>query len=86
MYIYNTNVTTIDYAAAAPEVIICFDSTSHVIMAEQTLLEQGFDVRVMPRPSAIKAGCGFCLRFLPEAIEKAIVSLAKCGIYITPTP
>jgi hypothetical protein len=67
------------------EVIVCFDSTSQAIMAEQALLEQAFNVRVMPKPSAIKAGCGFCLRFLPNDIEKVLVFLLECGIKGTET-
>jgi hypothetical protein len=52
-------------------------------MAEQTLLEKAFYVRVMPKPSAIEAGCGFCLRFLPEDIEKVVPCLLECGIAVT---
>jgi hypothetical protein len=64
------------------EVIICFESTAQAIMAEQTLLEKAFYVRVMPKPSAIKAGCGFCLRFLPEDIAKIVPCLSECGIAV----
>jgi hypothetical protein len=51
-------------------------------MAEQTLLEEALYVRVMPKPSAIQAGCGFCLRFLPEDIEKVVPCLSKRGIAV----
>jgi hypothetical protein len=44
------------------------------------LLNAEFNVRVMPKPAAIKAGCGFCLRFLPETIEKAVMFLSERGI------
>jgi hypothetical protein len=64
------------------EVIICFESTSQAIMAEKAHLENAFDVRVMPKPSEIEAGCGFCLRFLPEDFKKARQFLSKCGINI----
>ncbi|MDR1030105.1 MAG: DUF3343 domain-containing protein [Treponema sp.] len=67
------------------ERIICFESTSQAIMAEQVLLEQAFYVRVMPKPSSIQAGCGFCLRFLPEDIDKAVSFLSKCGINVKET-
>jgi hypothetical protein len=67
------------------EAIVCFESTAEAIMAEQALLEQAFYVRVMPKPSSIKAGCGFCLRFLPETIEAVVVFLSKCGITIKET-
>ncbi|GHV02649.1 hypothetical protein FACS189485_03690 [Spirochaetia bacterium] len=64
------------------EVIAGFENVSRAIMAEQALTEQGFDVRVMPMPSGIRAGCGFCLRFLPEDIEKAAAFLRERGLSI----
>jgi hypothetical protein len=67
------------------ESIICFESTAQAIMAEKALLEKAFYVRVMPKPSAIQAGCGFCLRFLPDDIERAVAFLAECGISVTET-
>jgi hypothetical protein len=72
-------------AALHVESIICFESTSQAIMAEQTLLEKGFNVRVMPKPSAIEAGCGFCLRFSPDDLDKVVSFLATCGINIKET-
>jgi hypothetical protein len=71
-----------EHAALSVEVIVCFESTSQAIMAEQALVEQAFYVRVMPKPADIKAGCGFCLRFLPETIEKVVEFLSKCGINV----
>jgi hypothetical protein len=67
------------------ESIICFESTTQAIRAEQMLLEKAFNVRVMPKPSGIEAGCGFCLRFLPEDIEKAAIFLLSCGIPVKET-
>jgi hypothetical protein len=64
------------------EVIIGFEGVSQAIMAEQALTEQGFDVRVMPMPAGIRAGCGFCLRFLPEDLERAAAFLAERGLAI----
>jgi hypothetical protein len=54
-------------------------------MAEQALLKEAFNVRVMPKPAAIKAGCGFCLRFLPDDIEKAVMFLLERGIHVGET-
>jgi hypothetical protein len=51
-------------------------------MAEQALAEQAFYVRIMPVPSGIRAGCGFCLRFLPEDIERAVAFLSERGLAI----
>jgi hypothetical protein len=67
------------------EGLICFESTSQAIMAEQALLARALYVRVMPKPSVIEAGCGFCLRFLPEDIEKAVLVLAEGGIQVKET-
>jgi hypothetical protein len=75
--------TTAEPPVSRAEVIICFESTTQAILAEQTLLEKALNVRVMPKPSAIQAGCGFCLRFLPEDIEKVVPCLADCGIVVT---
>ena len=61
------------------EVIICFENVSGAIMAEEALVKQAFNVRVMPVPSAIKGDCGFCLRFLPEDIVRAAAFLAGRG-------
>ncbi|MDR1232281.1 MAG: DUF3343 domain-containing protein [Spirochaetaceae bacterium] len=67
------------------ESIICFESTTQAIRAEQVLLGNAFDVRVMPKPTGIEAGCGFCLRFLPEDVEKAVAFLLSCGIRVGET-
>ncbi|MDR2660026.1 MAG: DUF3343 domain-containing protein [Spirochaetaceae bacterium] len=72
-------------AGAQIEAVICFESVSQAIMAEQILSDGGFHVRVMPKPSEIKAGCGFCLRFLPDDIEKAAVFLSEHAIDVKET-
>jgi hypothetical protein len=64
------------------EVMICFESVSGAIMAEEALREQGFTVRVMPVPSGIRGGCGFCLRFSPEDLERAAAFLGERGFAI----
>jgi hypothetical protein len=67
------------------ESIICFESTAQAIRAEQALLENAFSVRVMPKPAGIEAGCGFCLRFLPEDIGRAVAFLSSCRIRVGET-
>ena len=52
-------------------------------MAEQSLLEGKFSVRVMPVPSSIREGCGFCLRLMPEELEQAVAFLTERGLTIT---
>ena len=58
------------------EYIIAFSNTNFAIKAEQCLLEQKLGVSVLPLPSAIKAGCGICLRVQPEEISQALKALA----------
>ena len=65
------------------EAIICFESVAQAIMTEQALTQGKFSVRVMPAPAAIQKGCGFCLRFLPEDVEKILSFLAEQGQIIT---
>ena len=64
------------------EIIVAFENVSQAIMAEQELVKRAFDVRIMPTPSAIMAGCGFCLRFFPKDIERAAVFLSTLGLGI----
>ena len=64
---------------SAGEVIICFESVSGAIMAEEALVKQAINVRVMPVPSGIRGGCGFCLRFSPEDAGMAAAFLAGSG-------
>ncbi|MDR2601289.1 MAG: DUF3343 domain-containing protein [Spirochaetaceae bacterium] len=65
------------------EAIICFESVSRAILAEKTLCENGFLVRIMPAPEAAQKGCGFCLRLSPQDAEKAAESLRLlCGFNI----
>jgi hypothetical protein len=39
----------------------------------------------MPKPSVIQAGCGFCLRFLPDDLESVLAALSEQGIKGTET-
>jgi len=65
------------------EAIICFESVTQAIMAEQALVEGKFSVRVMTMPSSIRGGCGFCLRFAPDDLERAAAFLAERGFAVT---
>ena len=59
--------------------IICLENVSNAILAEKKLIENNFSVKVMPTPSGIKTGCGFCLRFSPDDLLKAADFLATKG-------
>lgn len=61
------------------EVVLTFLNTNHVIKAEQALLDAGKNVKVMPLPSAIRSGCGLCLRLQPEDAEEARELLRLAG-------
>ncbi|MDR0553481.1 MAG: DUF3343 domain-containing protein [Treponema sp.] len=65
------------------EALVCFESVAQAIMAEQALAERKFPVRVMPTPSSIRGGCGFCLRFLPQDLAGAAAFLAERGITLS---
>ena len=58
------------------ETVFAFAAASHAIYAEQVLLKSGYDVRIMPLPALIRAGCGLCLR-LPAAKTEAAENLLK---------
>ena len=62
------------------EAIICFENASKAIMAEQALTGNSFTVWVMPTPSGIRGGCGFCLRFPPEDLKRAVAFLSEKGL------
>lgn len=54
------------------EYIITFSSTNQAILSEGLLLESQIDVKVMPLPPKIKAGCGICLRIPDNSITQAL--------------
>ncbi|GMO24982.1 MAG: hypothetical protein Ta2B_04420 [Termitinemataceae bacterium] len=64
------------------EIMISFENVTKAILAERELLKKGFDVRVMFMPDVIQKGCGFCLRVLPNDIEKAVCILQSFEIKI----
>lgn len=67
------------------EYVITFKNTNSAIKSEQYLAEK-LRVSVMPLPSQIRAGCGICLRILPEDIGEALrildeKSMKETGLY-----
>ena len=62
------------------EYILTFKSTNLAIKGEQFLLEQKLHVGVLPLPSKIRAGCGICLRIVPDEIKSALEALDERGI------
>lgn len=62
------------------EVVIAFDRALDAIKAEVLLAEAALNPRVMPKPSAIEAGCGLCLRVQPESAPAARAALNRAGI------
>jgi hypothetical protein len=62
------------------EIIISFANVSSAIAAEQILSGEGITALVMPTPSAIQKGCGFCLRLPPQSLAAAIECLEKSGV------
>ncbi|MCL1991773.1 MAG: DUF3343 domain-containing protein [Spirochaetes bacterium] len=62
------------------EALVCLQSVSQAILAEQLLCEHEFYVKIMPTPAGIQGGCGFCLRFLAQELEAACDFLSRHGI------
>ncbi len=62
------------------EYIITFKNTSHAIKAEQTLLQAGLNIGVLPLPPQVRAGCGICLRVGQDEIKAALAALCRAGI------
>jgi hypothetical protein len=69
--------------AAPLEMIISFENASSAIAADQLLSGAGIAAMVMPVPSSIQSGCGFCLRLPPELLGAAIARLESGGIPYT---
>lgn len=57
--------------------IITFSNTNAAIKAERYLMAEHLQVRVMPLPSQIKAGCGICLRLPEKEIGCALKILSE---------
>jgi hypothetical protein len=62
------------------EIVINFANVSSAILAEQILSKADIPVMVMPTPSSVQAGCGFCLRLSPVLLDAAIERLDLCGV------
>jgi hypothetical protein len=60
--------------------IISFENASSAITADQLLSEARITAAVMPTPSAIQVGCGFCLRLPPELLTSAIEKIESNGV------
>ena len=62
------------------ETIFTFSSIVQTIQAEQHLLKAGMDVRVMPLPPDLRAGCWMCLRLPPSQTVDAQRFLQESGL------
>jgi|WetSurMetagenome_2_1015567.scaffolds.fasta_scaffold00030_12 hypothetical protein len=50
--------------------VVLFESTSAALKAEKEAVKTGLKVKLIPVPRALNSGCGFCLRFDWQDIEK----------------
>ncbi len=69
------------------EWVFSFHTTGDAILAEQALMQAGLAPRVMPLPSAIRAGCGLCLRVATAQKDAALHALEQrrirhAGLYL----
>lgn len=62
------------------DILLTFSTTRHAIAAEHLLLGAGENVRVMPLPGDIAAGCGICLRVPLERRREAAAALEMGGV------
>ncbi|MDR2422565.1 MAG: DUF3343 domain-containing protein [Deltaproteobacteria bacterium] len=64
------------------EKILTFDSTGAALNGEERLKAAGIPVRVMARPNALGAQCGFCLRLDPEDLARALGVLRAANLTV----
>lgn len=62
------------------EAVFTFHNTHHAIRGEQALLAGEIQVKVMPLPSQLGAGCGLCLRVPETELPRAREILAEADI------
>ncbi|MFO8175982.1 MAG: DUF3343 domain-containing protein [Gemmatimonadota bacterium] len=56
--------------------IFLFESSTHVLWAEEVALEEGIPVEVIPAPEEARDSCGLALRTLGER-EEALAALLE---------
>lgn len=62
------------------EIVMTFRTSHNAISGERVLEEGGLAVKVMPKPMALGAGCGICLRVDGNDLAQARELLATAGI------
>ncbi|MDR2827001.1 MAG: DUF3343 domain-containing protein [Candidatus Adiutrix intracellularis] len=62
------------------ESIITFSNTSSVMQGEEILLSKGVPVKIMARPIALGAECGFCLRLDYVYLAPALQALSQSAL------
>jgi hypothetical protein len=60
--------------------LLFFQSTHDVILAEKAIRKEGIPRRVIPVPRSVSSQCGMALEIDPENSKKAIELLTSCGI------
>lgn len=60
--------------------LLFFQSTHDVILAEKAIRKEGIPRRVIPVPRSVSSQCGMALEIDPENRQKAIELLEACGI------
>jgi hypothetical protein len=62
------------------EIIITFSNTSSAMQGEEILLSKGLPVKIMARPTALGAECGFCLRLDYTHLAPALQALSQSAL------
>ena len=58
-----------------------FSSSFDAILANRTLVSQGYEARLTPVPRAVSASCGTCVRFRAEALPLVVERTLFSGVY-----
>ena len=60
--------------------LLLFQTTTHVLWAEEVAQEEGVPVEVVPAPKDAKNVCGLALRTQPDRLEELMELLGAEGI------
>lgn len=58
-----------------------YSSNFDAIVANRTLMSEGFDTQLMPVPRAVSASCGTCVRFRAENPPPVLDRVPLSGLY-----
>lgn len=66
--------------APEPDCLYVFDTTTHALWAEETVLARGIPAEVVPAPADAQAGCDLALRTTPDHRARLEEALTEEGV------